>query len=246
MNYGLYNAFLGMRARQHTLDTQANNIANASTAGFKAERLLYSAAEAGKKGAGNKQSLVGGVTANGGIDFSVGAIQQTGRSLDVAIDGDAFLQVQTPQGTRFTRAGNLTLNKDGQLVTGSGDLVVGERGPITIPDNKGEISIGEDGTISTGKTTIDKIKMVHLDNPAAALQKAGGALFMLTGTEAPQANVNSRVMQGALEGSNVNSVSEMVAMINNNREFESLQKSVTLLMNDIGRKISSEIGKIGG
>src|ERR1041384_1344911 len=142
MNYGLYNAFLGMRARQQTLDTQANNIANASTAGFKAERLLYSSAEAEKKGAGNKQSLVGGVTANGGIDFSVGSIQQTGRSLDIAIEGDAFLQVQTPQGTRFTRAGNLTLNKDGQLVTGSGDLVVGERGPITIPNNKGEISIG--------------------------------------------------------------------------------------------------------
>ncbi|HEV7644469.1 MAG TPA: flagellar basal-body rod protein FlgF [Pyrinomonadaceae bacterium] len=246
MNYGLYNAFLGMRARQHTLDTQSNNIANASTTGFKAERLLYSSAEAGKKGDGNKQSLVGGVTANGGIDFSTGSIQQTGRALDVAIDGDAFLQVQTPQGVRFTRAGNLTMNKDGQLVTNSGDLVVGERGPITIPANKGEISIGEDGTISAGKTPVDKLKMVHFNNPAAALQKAGGTLFMMTGTEAPQANVNARVMQGALEGSNVNSISEMVAMINNNREFESLQKSVTLLMNDIGRKISSEIGKIGG
>jgi flagellar basal-body rod protein FlgF len=248
MNYGLYNAFLGMRARQHTLDTQSNNIANASTTGFKAERLLYSSAEAGKKGAlggSNKQSLVGGVTANGGIDFSTGSIQQTGRALDVAIDGDSFLQVQTPQGVRFTRAGNLTLNKDGQLVTAGGDLVVGERGPVTIPD-KGEISIGEDGTISAGKTTIDKLKMVHFNNPAAALQKAGGTLFMMTGTETPQANVNSRVMQGALEGSNVNSISEMVAMINNNREFESLQKSVSLLMNDIGRKISSEIGKIGG
>jgi len=85
MNFGLYNAFLGMRARQHTLDTQANNIANASTTGFKAERLLYSSAEAEKKGNGDKQSLIGGVTANGGLDFSAGAIQQTGRALDVAI-----------------------------------------------------------------------------------------------------------------------------------------------------------------
>jgi len=245
MNYGLYNAFLGMRARQHTLDTQANNIANASTAGFKAERLLYTSAEAEKKGDGNKQSLVGGVTATGGIDFTTGAIQQTGRALDVAIDGDAFLQVQTPQGVRFTRAGNLTLNQDGQLVTNNGYLVVGERGPITVSKN-GDISIGEDGTISAGGTMMDKLKLVHFNNPAAALQKAGETLFTMTGTENPQANVNSRVVQGALEGSNVNSVSEMVAMINNNREFESLQKTVTLLMNDIGRKISSEIGKIGG
>ena len=245
MNYGLYNAFLGMRARQHTLDTQANNIANATTTGFKAERMLYTSAEAEKKGAGNKQSLVGGVSATGGIDFSNGAIQQTGRDLDVAIDGDAFLQVQTPQGVRFTRAGNLTLNQDGQLVTNSGYLVVGDRGPITVSD-KGEISIGQDGTIGTGNTVVDKLKLVHFNNPAAALQKAGENLFMATGAEVPQANVNSRVVQGALESSNVNSVTEMVAMINNNREFDSLQKSMTLLMTDIGRKISSEIGKIGG
>lgn len=234
-----------MRARQHTLDTQANNIANASTTGFKAERLLYTSAEAAKKGAesgGNKQSLVGGVMASGSVDFSTGAIQQTGRALDVAIDGDAFLQVQTPQGARFTRAGNLTLNQDGQLVTNNGYLVVGERGPITVAKN-GDISIGEDGTISAGGANIDKLKLVRFNNPAAALQKAGENLFMTTGAENPLTNVNSRVMQGALESSNVNSVSEMVAMINNNREFESLQKTVTLLMNDIGRKISSEIAK---
>jgi flagellar basal-body rod protein FlgF len=248
MNYGLYNAFLGMRARQRTLDTQSNNIANASTTGFKAERMLYTSAEADQKGAENgrkKQSLVGGVIASGGIDFSTGNIQQTGRALDVAIDGDSFLQVQTPQGVRFTRAGNLSVNQDGQLITKSGYLVVGERGPITVPE-KGEISIGEDGTIATDGKSVDKLKLVHFNNPAAALQKGGESLFMLTGTEVPQANINSRVVQGALEGSNVNSVTEMVAMINNNREFESLQKSVTLLMNDIGRKISSEIGKIGG
>lgn len=245
MNYGLYNAFLGMRSRQRTLDTQANNIANASTTGFKAERMLYSSAEAGKKGDGSRQNLVAGVLASGAVDFSTGPIQQTGRSLDVAIDGDAFLQVQTPQGTRFTRAGNLSLNQDGQLVTKNGYLVVGERGPITLPKT-GEISIGEDGTIGSGTQIVDKLKLVRFNNPAAALQKSGDSLFTPTGAENPQANVNSRVVQGALESSNVNSISEMVAMINNNREFESLQKSVTLLMNDIGRKISSEIGKMGG
>lgn len=243
MNYGLYTIFLGMRSRQNTMEAQANNIANASTVGFKAERLVYSAIEAEKRGTGDTQNLVAGVSTTSGTDFSAGSIQQTGRSLDVAIDGDAFLQIQTPRGPRFTRAGNLTLDANGQLVTKNGYLVVGDNGPITVPAN-GELSIGSDGTLSAGGQTFDKLKLMRFNNPAAALIKEGDSLFMMTGAEQPQEGVNSKVQQGALENSNINSISEMVAMINNNREFESLQKSVTLLMNDIGRKISGELGKI--
>lgn len=243
MNYGLYSIFLGMRSRQNTLEAQANNIANASTAGFKAERLIYDSVEARRKGTGDKQNLVVGVSTTSGVDFAAGSIQQTGRSLDVAIDGDAFLQIQTPRGTRFTRAGNLTLNANGQLVTKNGDLVVGENGTITVPGD-GELSIGQDGSLAAAGQTFDKLKLVKFNNPAAALSKEGDSLFLATGAEQPQENVSSKVVQGALENSNINSISEMVAMINNNREFESLQKSVSLLMNDIGRKISGEIGKM--
>lgn len=243
MNYGLYTIFLGMRSRQNTLEAQANNIANASTVGFKAERLLYSTFEAEKKGSGNQQNLVAGVLTSGSADFSEGTIQQTGRTLDVAIDGDAFLQIQTPRGVRFTRAGNLSLNSNGQLVTKNGDMVIGENGPITLPQN-GEISIGEDGSMAVGGQIFDKLKLVRFNNPTTALTKEGDSLFLATGAELPQNNVNSKIEQGALEGSNINSISEMVAMINNNREFESLQKSLSMTMNDIGRKISGEIGKI--
>jgi flagellar basal-body rod protein FlgF len=243
MNYGLYTIFLGMRSRQNTLDAQANNIANASTVGFKAERMLYSTYEAAKKGADDKQNLVAGVTTSSGTDFSEGSIQQTGRSLDVAINGDAFLQIQTPNGLRYTRAGNLSLDANGQLVTKNGNLVVGETGAITLPQN-GEISIGEDGSFAVSGQVFDKLKLIRFDNPATALTKEGDSLFAATGAEKPQENVNSKVVQGALENSNINSISEMVAMINNNREFESLEKSVSLLMNDLGRKISGEIGKI--
>lgn len=231
-----------MRSRQRTLDAQANNIANASTTGFKAERLIYTALEAEKKGTGDNQNLVAGVSASSATDFSAGAIQTTGRNLDVAIEGDAFLQIQTERGTRYTRAGNLSLDANGQLVTKNGDLVVGERGAITVPT--GEISIGADGTLAAGNQIFDKLKLVRFENPAAALIQEGGALFTATGAENPKEDANSTIVQGALESSNVNSLSEMVAMINNNREFESLQKSVTLLMNDLGRKISGEIGKI--
>lgn len=243
MNYGLYTIFLGMRARQNTLETQANNIANASTSGFKAQRMLYSTFEAEKKGEGDRQLLVAGASAQNRTDFSTGSFQQTGRGMDIAIEGDAFLQIQTPRGVRYTRAGNMTVNDGGMLVTKNGDLVVGEKGPITIPLDS-ELSIGQKGVLSAGGSDIDSLKLVRFDNPAAALMKDGDSMFVATGSEVPQNATNSRVIQGSLEGSNVNSVTEMVAMINNNREFESLQKSLMLTMNDVGRKISADIGKI--
>jgi flagellar basal-body rod protein FlgF len=243
MNYGLYSIFLGMRSRQNTLEAQSNNIANASTTGFKAERLAYTSVEAAAKGTGDKQRLVGGVTTSSGIDFTEGARQQTGRDLDLAIDGDAFLQIQTPRGVRFTRAGNLTLNANGQLVTKNGDLVAGTNGPITVPQS-GKIAIEPNGDLSSAGQTFDRLKLVRFNNPASALIKEGDSLFMASGNEQALENVNSTVIQGSLEGSNINTISEMVAMINNNREFESLQKSLTLLMNDLGRKISGEIGKL--
>lgn len=243
MNYGLYSIFLGMRSRQNTLEAQANNIANASTVGFKAERLAYTSIEASLKGTGDKQRLVGGVTTNSGTDFSSGSIQQTGRDLDLAIESDGFLQIQTPRGPRFTRAGNLSTNDAGQLVTKNGDLVIGSNGPITIP-NKAPLAISPEGELSAGGQIFDKLKIVRFNNPASALTKEGDSLFISSGSEVPQENSSAKVIQGSLENANINSISEMVAMINNNREFESLQKSLTLLMNDLGRKISGEIGKI--
>ena len=243
MNYGLYTIFLGMRTRQNTLEAQANNIANASTVGFKAQRMIYSTFEAEKKGDGDRQLLVAGASAQTNTDFTTGQIRQTGRGLDVAIDGDAFLQIQTPRGVRYTRAGNMTVNDSGQLVTKNGDLVVGEKGPITVPRDT-ELSIGKKGVLSGGGKDIDSLKLVRFDNPAAALKMDGDSTFEATGAEAAQTATGSKIVQGAIEGSNVNSVTEMVAMINNNREFESLQKSLTLLMNDMGRKISGDIGKM--
>jgi flagellar basal-body rod protein FlgF len=243
MNYGLYTAFLGMRARQRTLDAQANNIANASTTGFKAERLAYNTFEADRKSGTDKQNLVAGVATSNLIDFSTGSFQQTGGALDVAIEGDAFLQVQTPRGVRYTRAGNFSMNSSGQLVTKSGDLVVGERGAITLP-KQGNVVIGKDGAISVEGALIDKLKLVRFNNPTTVLSQDGGSLFTSNGSQPPLPNTTSSVIQGSLETANINPISEMVAMINNNREFESMQKSVTLLMNDLGRKIAGEIGRL--
>jgi flagellar basal-body rod protein FlgF len=282
MNSALYAAFLGMRARQRTLDVLANNIANASTTGFKAERTVYRSIEAAQAEAERAQANSGqneppaapgqtasnpaqgtpppeeqaqaaadrsslrpqavGVVAMGATDFSSGPIRETSRALDVALAGDGFLVVQTPLGERYTRSGSLTLDAAGQLVTQQGQLIVGEGGPITIPP--GEVSIGEDGTVSVNGQALDRLKLVRFGNADQALAKQGDSLFMATGKERPQQANDTRVIQGALEASNVNSVTEMVAMMQNNREFDSLQRSITLMMNDIGRKVAGELGKI--
>ena len=285
MNSGLYAAFLGMRARQRALDVTANNIANASTTGFKADRLLYKsieAAEIDRTGAQNlatgagpvqtppqqtpiagqpagtanaepnnpiaaalpasQQNRALGVLTSGSTDFSTGPIRQTNRSLDVAINGEGFLVVQTQQGERYTRAGAMTLDASGQLVTPRGDIIVGERGPVTLPP--GEVSIGEDGSVSVKGQTIDRLRLVRFDNPRSALAKEGDALFAATGGARPLEATNARIEQGALETSNVNVVSEMAAMMQNSREFESLQRSITMMMNDLGRKVAGEIGRI--
>jgi len=268
MNFGLYAAYLGMRGRQQQLDLLANNIANASTAGFKGDRLLYrsvaAAKQAGDESPGNANAPAGtastttnektpnltpirygidvGVLTAQTTDFSSGSIRDTGRSLDIALNGDGFLVVQTPRGERYTRQGSLTLDNSGQLVTQRGDLVVGEGGPITLPP--GNVGFGEDGTISVNGQTVGQLKLVRFGHPAHALVKEGDCLFAASGLEPAQEATDTRVAQGALELSNVNSLTEMVAMMQNSREFESLQKSVSTLMNDLGRKVANELGKL--
>jgi flagellar basal-body rod protein FlgF len=264
MNFGLYAAYLGMRSRQQQLDLLANNIANASTSGFKADRLLYRSVAAPKQDPGtttlsaagtlgaatdqNQQLTplrnaieVGVVTAQT-TDFSAGSIRETGRSLDIALNGDGFLVVQTARGERYTRQGSLTLDNSGQLVTQRGDLVVGDSGPITIPP--GNVSFGEDGSVSVNGQIAGKLKLVRFNNPNTALMKEGDCLFAANGTQQGQEATETKVAQGTLELSNVNSLTEMVAMMQNSREFESLQKSVSTLMNELGRKVANEVGRL--
>jgi flagellar basal-body rod protein FlgF len=279
MNFGLYTAYLGMRARQQRLDLIANNIANASTSGFKEDRLLYRSVEAAEieanQTATNSTPINGtatsstpaapagantataseagtltpvkygrdvGVLTSRAIDFSPGSVRETGRSLDVAIEGEGFLVVQTPRGERYTRQGSLTLDASGQLVTPAGDLVIGTGGPITVPP--GQVTIADDGSISVDGRVAGQLKLVRFADANASLAKEGNSLFVATGVGQPSEATSTRVVQGALEMSNVNSLTEMVAMMQNTREFESLQRSVTTLMNDLGRTIANDLGRI--
>lgn len=279
MNIGLYTAYLGMRSRSRTLEVIANNIANAGTTGFKAERLYYRSVEAaeldqqrGLAGAYQQyRSQLGatlppfvfgefpetqpaaeddlnddlrrslGVVTGSQRDHTPGGVRDTGKPLDVALLGDGFLVVQTLRGERYTRAGSLTIDASGQLVTQRGELVVGEGGPITL--RQGEPTVGEDGSILVNGQIAGKLKLVRFNDPRAALRQEGDTLYTARENERPLEAVGTRVVSGALEPSNVNAVSEMAAMIQNSREFDSLQRSLTLLMNDLSRA-AGEIGRI--
>lgn len=205
------------------LDVVANNIANINTAGFKAdgsifEEFLNSNARADQSG-----SRVSFVRDRGTWhDLSAGPVERTGNPLDVAVDGKAFLVVQTPAGERYTRNGSFQINNAGELVTSEGAQVMGEAGPIKFQPTDNQVSISADGTISVreGNAKTDsqrgRLRMVSLDG--ANLKKDGGSTFsVVSGT--PEATKTSRIIQGSVEKSNVRAVVEMTRMIEVTRSY---------------------------
>ncbi|MDP2057086.1 MAG: flagellar basal body rod protein FlgF, partial [Thiobacillus sp.] len=165
-----------------------------------------------------------------GSDFRGGAIQQTGRELDVAVQGDGWIAVQSADGTEaYTRNGSLKLDENGVLLTGSGLTVLGDGGPLSIPPGRniavakdGTISLVPDGSAATGLTSVGRMKLV---NPADTdLVRGDDGLFRLKDGNAADADPGVTVISGALESSNVNVVDEMVNMISLARQFDMQMK----------------------
>ncbi len=200
----------------------ANNLANASTTGFRADLMGYRAMPVFGEG---EASRVYALAEKAGTDFRPGPRLTTGRELDVAVAGEGWLAVQAADGSEaYTRAGDLRVDPNGQLITGAGHPVLGEGGPIAIPPAE-KIEIGIDGTISirpvgqeaTALAVVDRLKLV---NPRAAELHKGedGLIHLASGTAAADAAV--QLTPGALEGSNVNSVDALVGMIELSRQYE--------------------------
>jgi flagellar basal-body rod protein FlgF len=241
--------YLGMKARMRSLEVVANNLANASTTGFKAEIDYQNSVEgndpasAGSRPAGRGSpdrepgGGLPGVVSGTATNHAPGQFRETGNPLNVGLVGGGFLVVMTPRGERYTRAGRLILNRDGQLVTPDGSLVVGERGPVTVPP--GEIVIAEDGTLAVQGRKADRLKVVRFRSPGAELVKEGGTLFAAAEGVRPLEDSQTRFRQGVLETSNVDPIREMVTLIQLQREFEALQRGMKLKLAG-----EDEIGKI--
>ena len=226
------NMLLVGLSRQMTLERQmdvvANNVANVNTNGFKADRSLfeeYLRSPAHEDNFMRSDRRVSFVNDRATFhDFSAGSSEQTKNPLDVAIDGKGFLVVQTPASERYTRDGNLQINNQGQLVTASGYPVLGNSGPIVFQQTDKQINIAPDGnvTVLEGINRLDsvrgKLRIVSFANPQK-LVKDGGNLFSAGEGGAPQPDITSRLNQGFIEKSNVNSVTEMSRLIEITRTY---------------------------
>ncbi len=230
-------------AAYRSMDVIANNIANVSTPGFKRDSAKFEELVQQVKPSDDpsSQHTLSFVRDAGVVrDLSGGRLDNTGAQFDLAINGKGYYAVQTAAGERYTRNGHLTLNADGVIVTGDGDPLLGDGGPITIAVDDGDISIGPDGTVSGKQGQIGKVRLVDFPNERALIRQ-GASLYSTTASPVPA--TNAVIAQGMLESSNVQPVVEISRMIEVMRSYEAtatLSKSA----DDLKRQAIQKLGSV--
>ncbi len=224
MDRMIYLSMSGAKATMQRQDVLAHNLANVSTTGFRAELQAFRSVPVEGSGASTRAYVL---ETTSGYDASPGGVTNTGRPLDVALKDNAWLAVQSLDGTEaYTRFGSLQVDNEGTLKTTNGLTVNGDGGAIQVPQNS-TVSIGGDGTvvavgIDGRSTNVGKLKLVTSEQP---LQRGTDGLFRTANDAGDlEADPNARVQEGALEGSNVSAVETMVAMISAARQFEAQMK----------------------
>lgn len=245
MNSGMYSAVSGSLAAMRRLDIISNNLANVNTPGYKKDKMSFESLLAGSI---NPPEVPQGKTAdpllqkeNVYIDHASGPISQSGNPLDVALDGEGFFAVTTPEGSAYTRQGNFRISADGTLVTVDGYPVQGAGGgAIRIQGSR--VEIDQTGAVFVDGAQSGALAVVDFERPYA-LTKIGSALFVASDPEAAPMAAKAQVRQGHIEGSNVESISEMVQLIETNRYFEACAK-VIKGFDDMSAKAASELGRV--
>jgi flagellar basal-body rod protein FlgG len=224
MKLGTYAAALGSIEQQKRLDVIANNIANVNTPGFKKDSVNFS-------------NFLGEVTYT---SMDQGPIRETGNKQDIALFGNGFLKVQTSQGTKYTRAGNLTFNSSKTLVNQEGLPVLGKHGPIRIND-PANLRIEEDGQVFDGDNMVDTLDIVQFPSNTVLKKGQNGNFEPAANDTQPTQAQNCTVRQGALEGANFDPVEEMVKMVETSRNFEVYQKTLQTFDRDLDGQIISKL-----
>lgn len=225
---GMDSAASALRYWEHKQEIVANNLANVSTNGFKAQRVFA--------------QLLNGVepVANATSDLSTGNLQQTGNSMDVAVDGQGFFVVSTPNGERYTRGGSLRLDEKHQLVDNQGRLLLGEKGAaLKLLD--GPIEISTSGEVRQGGQIVDRLRMETAPK-GTELQREGEALWVPPQTKEVMKPQARNVKQGYVEESNVNSMTALVDMVAVQRAYASVQKAI-VEMDKADETITTQIAK---
>lgn len=202
------------------LEVIANNMANASTPAYKAESMQFSEyliqADEGAPLSFVEDAAVA-------RDWSPGTLRPTGNPLDLAINGDGYFVISTPDGDRYTRNGRFALDAAGQIVTGDGNPVTGDGGPLTVASEDGNLTVAADGTVSTEQGIIGKIQLVRFADPQA-LAAVGAGLYKTDAS--PEPDSASQLSQGMVEDSNVQPIIEMTNLIQVTRDYAAAQKMV--------------------
>lgn len=258
MNSGMYSALSGNLAAMKRLDVITSNLANASTNGFKQDRLAFESVLAGRQ---NPPAVPPAKTADPILlqerlltDYSPGALVQTGNTFDIALQGDGFFAVRTPDGVAYTRQGNFRLTGDGTLVTADGYPVLSMAGDR--PEGGQPIRIDAAGQAGGGRPVVDSQGGITLNGEPVAnlaifdfpkpyqMTKTAGTLFVpAAGAAAQAAGPLTSVTQGAIEQSNVNTVAEMVQMVEASRFFETCQR-VVRSFDDMAAKAVNELARV--
>lgn len=245
MNSGMYASVSGSLAAMRRLDIISNNLANVNTPGFKKDKMSFESLLAGPA---NPPAVPQNMTAdpllqkeNVYIDYAAGSTSQSGNPLDLALNGDGFFAVTTPEGTAYTRQGNFRVSADGNLVTVDGYPVQGTGG-AAINVKGSRIEIDANGRVVVDGAQAGVISVVDFQKPYA-MTKSGAALFVPTNPQAASQPAQAQVQQGYIEGSNVESITEMVEMIETNRYFEACSK-VIKGFEDMTAKAANELGRV--
>jgi flagellar basal-body rod protein FlgF/flagellar basal-body rod protein FlgG len=241
---GYYAALTGLVARSQALDSVASNLANAGTAGFRAERDYFRDALVGPNvsdsqlnGVINDYGVLGGTM----LDLGQGPIQETGNPLDLAIQGHGFFAIQTTNGVRYTRDGQLMRATNGELVTSSGEPVLNPKNkPIVLP--AGRPVIGADGTVSVDGAVVGQIGIFDFSS-ASELAPEGVGRYMPVGKAKPTAGTGFTIRQGALEGSNQDVIHGTMDLIFVERQAQMMQKALSIFYNDFNKPATEELPK---
>ncbi|HET7322040.1 MAG TPA: flagellar hook-basal body complex protein [Longimicrobiaceae bacterium] len=225
---GMTRAANALRYWELRQQSVANNLANADTNGFKAERTFAQLV-------GDALTVAGSAT-----DLKAGSLKGTGNPLDLAIGGKGFFVVQTPQGERLTRAGSFQLDATGKLVDDHGNAVLGEKGPIVV--DKGTLVVDPSGAIKVDGKEVGRLRVESVPE-GAQLTHAGATMFLPPAGTTSVPPSERGLKQGFLEESNVSTVGSMVDMIDIQRAYTSVQRTVTTL-DDVRKTISNELGRV--
>jgi flagellar basal-body rod protein FlgF len=245
MDSGFYAACTALMARSQTLDQVANNLANVSTPGYRAQHDSFRSMFATSSGAPlsglnlavNDYSVLGGNQ----LDLSQGSLEKTGNDTDLAIEGKGFFAVQTAGGQLFTRDGNFHVSPKGELVTSAGDTVLGtDNRPIPIVG--APISVGPDGTISVNGALAGQLKVV--DFPAGTPLAAVGKTYYSAPDKTAVPDTESSVQQGMLESSNVNPVASSVELITVQRYAELMQRALTMFHTEMNQVATQDVPRV--